>query len=387
MKKYKLWLAALAVVSMVAASGCSLLSKTEAPAESTTTIAQSQELTLDEKADKIVASMKDYEKVGQLVMIGVHGTTINDDMKNMLSEYQFGGIVLFDRNMESKEQAQKLLADLKSYGKNNEKVPLFLAVDQEGGAVARMEDKLIKVPPAADLGKEDVSVATDYAKKAGTELKDLGFNLNFAPVVDLGLTYGRSYSPNDPTKVVTYASSVAKAYEDDGLMFSFKHFPGIGKADVDLHKEENTISASKETLLAEDVKPYSELIPQFDSRKYMIMVSHAKYPAFDGENPASLSRPIMHDLLREQLKFDGVIITDDMEMGAVANHYTFADMAVKTIQAGADIILVCHEYPHMLESYNAILKAVRAGTISEEQLNASVKRIVKMKLSNSNLMN
>ena len=118
----------------------------------------------------------------------------------------------------------------------------------------------------------------------------------------------------------------------------------------------------------------------------MIMVSHAKYPAFDAETPASLSPNIMNGLLRNELGFQGVIVTDDMEMGAVANHYTFGEMAVKTIQSGADIVLICHEYTHMTEAYNALLKAVRAGTITQEQLDASVKRIVKMKLENKMLM-
>lgn len=114
----------------------------------------------------------------------------------------------------------------------------------------------------------------------------------------------------------------------------------------------------------------------------MVMVSHAKYPAFDAKNPASLSPEIMNGLLRKELGFQGVIVTDDMEMGAVANHYTFEEMAVKTIQSGADIVLICHEYKHMVDAYNALLKAVRSGSITQERLDASVKRIVKMKLEN-----
>ena len=382
----KLWSSICIALGVIISLGCSFTGANSVEQIDTQAIATDTKLTVDERTDKIVSAMSDDEKVGQLIMIGVHGTSINEDMKYMLGEYHFGGIVLFDRNMESKDQVKQLLGDLQTYAKKNEKIGLFLAIDQEGGAVARMQEGLLKVPAAEDLGTQDVSVAENYAKQSSQELAELGFNLNFAPVVDLGLSYGRSFSQNNPDHIIQYAGTVAKTYESNGLQFSFKHFPGIGKADVDLHEKENTIDATKDVLLAEDLKPYKELIPLFSKTSYMVMVSHAKYPAFDVENPASLSPDIMDGLLRKALGFQGVIVTDDMEMGAVANHYTFAEMAIKTIQSGADIVLICHEYAHMTEAYNALLKAVRSGTIPQEQLDTSVKRIVKMKLENKILM-
>lgn len=378
----KLWYGICVATVLLAVMGCTFNGGNSSEPIDTKAVASDHNLTVDERADKIVAAMSDSEKVGQLIVIGVHGVSMNEDMKYMLGEYHFGGVVLFDRNMQSKKQVKQLLGDLQSYAKKNEKIGLFLAVDQEGGAVARMQDGLVKVPAAQDLGTQDISVAENYAKQASQELAELGFNLNFAPVVDLGLTYGRSFSQNDPERVVQYAGAVARAYERNGLQFSFKHFPGIGKADVDLHEKENTINVTRDVLVSEDLKPYKELIPQFSQTSYMVMVSHAKYPAFDAKNPASLSPEIMNGLLRKELDFQGVIVTDDMEMGAVANHYTFEEMAVKTIQSGADIVLICHEYKHMVDAYNALLKAVRSGSITQERLDASVKRIVKMKLEN-----
>ena len=382
----KLWCSICVATVLLAVMGCSFNGGNSSEQIDTKAVAADHDLTVDERTDKIVAAMSDAEKVGQLVVIGVHGVSINEDMKYMLGEYHFGGVVLFDRNMQSKEQVKQLLGDLQSYAKKNEKIGLFLAVDQEGGAVARMQDGLVKVPAAQDLGTQDISVAENYAKQSSLELAELGFNLNFAPVVDLGLAYGRSFSQHDPDRVVQYAGAVAKAYESNGLQFSFKHFPGIGKADVDLHEKENTINVTKDVLVSEDLKPYKELIPQFSQTSYMVMVSHAKYPAFDAKNPASLSPEIMNGLLRKELGFQGVIVTDDMEMGAVANHYTFEEMAVKTIQSGADIVLICHEYKHMVDAYNALLKAVRSGIITQKRLDASVKRIVKMKLENKLLI-
>lgn len=362
-------------------TGCGLHNLFTSKAEPVTyeSVAQS-ELSPEEKVDKLVANMSDADKVGQLLMIGIHGKTLNDDAKFMLNEYRVGGIILFDRNMESKDQVKSLITDINKTGKSAGLTPLFIGIDQEGGAVARMEDQLIKVPPAEEVGKESVEQAASLAKQVGTELKDLGFNINFAPVADLGLTYGRSFSTN-PDEVVRYASAVGKAYEEAGLWYSYKHFPGIGKTDVDLHADTSVVPVSKETLLNEDTKVFVDLIKQSKPNTYAIMVSHAMYPQIDPDHPSSLSKAIITDWLRKDMGYNGVVVTDDMDMGALAKHYTFGDMAVQSILAGSDILLVCHEYEHMQEAYNGLMKAVKDGRISKERLDESVKRILLMKMS------
>ena len=342
-------------------------------------VAQS-ELSPEQKVDKLVANMSDADKVGQLMMIGIHGKSLNDDAKFMLNEYRVGGIILFDRNMESKDQVKTLITDINKAGKSAGLTPLFLGIDQEGGAVARMDDKLIKVPPAEEVGKAPVEQAAALAKEVGTELKELGFNINFAPVADLGLTYGRSYSTN-PDEVVRYASAVGKSYDEAGLWYSYKHFPGIGKTDVDLHADTSIVPVSKETLLSEDTKVFVDLIKKSKPNTYTIMVSHAMYPQIDPDHPSSLSKAIITDWLRKDMGYNGVVVTDDMDMGALAKHYTFGDMAVQSILAGSDILLVCHEYEHMQEAYNGLMKAVKDGRISKERLDESVKRILLMKMS------
>ena len=375
----------IVVATMIGAlaltTGCGLHNPFTSKAEPVTyeSVAQS-ELSPEEKVDKLVANMSDADKVGQLLMIGIHGKTLNDDAKFMLNEYRVGGIILFDRNMESKDQVKSLIADINKTGKNAGLTPLFIGIDQEGGAVARMEDQLIKVPPAEELGKEPIEQAVSLAKQSGTELKDLGFNINFAPVADLGLTYGRSFSTN-PDDVVRYASAVGKAYDEAGLWYSYKHFPGIGKTDVDLHADTSVVPVSKETLLNEDTKVFVDLIKQSKPNTYAIMVSHAMYPQIDADHPSSLSKAIITDWLRKDMGYNGVVVTDDMDMGALAKHYTFGDMAVQSILAGSDILLVCHEYEHMQEAYNGLMKAVKDGRISKERLDESVKRILLMKMS------
>ena len=373
--------AATMIGALALTTGCGLHNPFTSKAEPVTyeSVAQS-ELSPEEKVDKLVANMSDADKVGQLLMIGIHGKTLNDDAKFMLNEYRVGGIILFDRNMESKDQVKSLITDINKTGKSAGLTPLFIGIDQEGGAVARMEDQLIKVPPAEELSKEPIEQAVSLAKQSGTELKDLGFNINFAPVADLGLTYGRSFSTN-PDDVVRYASAVGKAYDEAGLWYSYKHFPGIGKTDVDLHADTSVVPVSKETLLNEDTKVFVDLIKQSKPNTYAIMVSHAMYPQIDAAHPSSLSKAIITDWLRKDMGYNGVVVTDDMDMGALAKHYTFSDMAVQSILAGSDILLVCHEYEHMQEAYNGLMKAVKDGRISKERLDESVKRILLMKMS------
>ena len=373
--------AATMIGALALTTGCGLHNPFTSKAEPVTyeSVAQS-ELSPEEKVDKLVANMSDADKVGQLLMIGIHGKTLNDDAKFMLNEYRVGGIILFDRTMESKDQVKSLITDINKTGKSAGLTPLFIGIDQEGGAVARMEDQLIKVPPAEALGKEPIEQAVSLAKQSGTELKDLGFNINFAPVADLGLTYGRSFSTN-PDDVVRYASAVGKAYDEAGLWYSYKHFPGIGKTDVDLHADTSVVPVSKETLLNEDTKVFVDLIKQSKPNTYAIMVSHAMYPQIDADHPSSLSKAIITDWLRKDMGYNGVVVTDDMDMGALAKHYTFGDMAVQSILAGSDILLVCHEYEHMQEAYNGLMKAVKDGRISKERLDESVKRILLMKMS------
>ena len=366
---FRRFVAATMIGALALTTGCGLHNPFTSKAEPVTyeSVVQS-ELSPEQKVDKLVANMSDADKVGQLLMIGIHGTTLNDDAKFMLNEYRVGGIILFDRNMESKDQVKTLIADINKAGKSAGLTPLFLGIDQEGGAVARMENQLIKVPPAEELGNAPIEQAASLAKQSGAELKDLG------------LTYGRSYSTN-PDEVVRYAGAVGKAYDEAGLWYSYKHFPGIGKTDVDLHADTSIVPVSKETLLSEDTKVFVDLIKQSKPNTYTIMVSHAIYPQIDPDHPASLSKAIITDWLRKDMGYNGVVITDDMDMGALAKHYTFGDMAVQSILAGSDILLVCHEYEHMQAAYNGLMKAVKDGRISKERLDESVKRILLMKMS------
>lgn len=337
-----------------------------------------QNLTIDEKVDKIVASMSKTEKIGQMVMIGIQGTKVDDDSLYMLNQYHMGGVILFDRNMESPEQVKQLTSDLQA--QSNEKVPLFIGIDEEGGDVVRMAEKLTSPPSQKEIGATgDIEQAKTWAIKTAKSLKDMGINVNFAPVADVGSNDKRSYS-TDANTVIDFVRAATKGYQQENIIYSLKHFPGIGKGKVDSHIDSSSIDVAKEVLMTEDILPFKTIIDESDPNDYFILVSHLKYLALDEEYPASLSSKIMTDLLRNELGYKGIIITDDMEMGAVANHNDFRSIGVNAVKAGADIVLVCHEYEHQQEVYLGLLDAVNNGEISQERIDESIKRIIKVKL-------
>lgn len=337
-----------------------------------------ENLTIDEKVDQIVESMSQTEKLGQMVMIGIQGTKVDDDSLYMLNQYHMGGVILFDRNMENPEQVKQLTSDLQA--QSNEKVPLFIGIDEEGGDVVRMAEKLTPPPSQKEIGATgDIEQARTWAIKTAKSLKDMGINVNFAPVADVGSNDKRSYS-TDTNTVIDFVRAATKGYQQENIIYSLKHFPGIGKGKVDSHVDSSNIDVVKEVLMTEDILPFKTIIDENEPNDYFILVSHLKYPALDEEYPASLSSKIMTDLLRNELGYKGIIITDDMEMGAVANHNDFRSIGVKAIKAGADIVLVCHEYEHQQEVYLGLLDAVNSGEISQERIDGSVKRIIKVKL-------
>lgn len=337
-----------------------------------------ENLTIDEKVDKIVASMSQTEKLGQMVMIGIQGIKVDDDSLYMLNQYHMGGVILFDRNMDSPEQVKQLTSDLQA--QSNEKVPLFIGIDEEGGDVVRMAEKLTPPPSQKEIGATgDIKQARTWAIKTAKSLKDMGINVNFAPVADVGSNDKRSYS-TDTNTVIDFVRAATKGYQQENIIYSLKHFPGIGKGKVDSHVDSSSIDVAKEVLMTEDIIPFKTIIDENDPNDYFILVSHLKYPALDEEYPASLSSKIMTDLLRNELGYKGIIITDDMEMGAVANHNDFRSIGVKAVKAGVDIVLVCHEYEHQQEVYLGLLDAVNSGEISQERIDESVKRIIKVKL-------
>lgn len=341
-----------------------------------TEVPEKKSQTLDEQVESIVASMSLSEKIGQLVMIGIQGQELNDDSRYMLNQYHIGGVILFDRNLQSAEQTAKLTADLQGQAG---KVPLLIGIDEEGGRVVRGKSFIEPPPSAQSLGAAgDNTKAEAWAKKTGDSLKKLGFNVNFAPVADVGED-SRDFS-TDPQVAKRFVAAAAQGYESAHMIYALKHFPGIGRGQVDSHIDRSSILIDRQQLEEQDLVPFREIIGQHDPENFMVLVSHLIYPELDANNPASLSPAIQTKLLRQDLGYNGVIITDDLEMGAIAKYGDFRQLGVQAVLAGADVVMVCHEYTHETDVYLGLLEAAENGILSKDRLDASVKRIVKMKL-------
>lgn len=332
----------------------------------------------EEIIDDFLSRMTPEEKLGQLMIVGIHGTRVDDEIRARMGQYHFGGVILFDHNLETAEQVKSLTKELQEAKGGG--LPLFIAVDEEGGQVARMR-QVVEAPPAAlELGKTDrPELAERWAEKTGGRLRALGFNVNFAPVADLGSFKSRHFS-TDPVKASRFVQAASRGYINAGISHALKHFPGIGKGKADTHFDRVVVDISREEMMAQDLLPFREAIKANEERQdaFMVMLTHAVYPQLTGEQPASISHEACR-LLRNELGFRGLIITDGMEMKA-ARVAPFRQLGVMALKAGVDIMLVCHEYEYEDEVYLGLLEALKSGEITQERVDESVRRVIAAKL-------
>ncbi|MEW4285778.1 glycoside hydrolase family 3 N-terminal domain-containing protein [Priestia koreensis] len=337
--------------------------------------------TVDDKVKKLVSSMSLEEKVGQIMMVGFYGTEPSSSVTDMIENKHIGNIILFSRNMQSPKQVATLNNDLQRLAqKQPYQLPFMIGVDQEGGDILRMQEKVSPIPSQQALG--DVATTQqvyDVAKLNATELQAMGFNTNFAPVLDISDTDKRSFG-SDAKKTYEYGKQVVKGLNDTNITGVVKHFPGNGRTNVDPHKDTSAVGANQQDLEGSDIYPFKQMINEVDPDDFFVLVTHVKYPAYDAKKPASLSPVIMQTLLRDKLGYKGIVVTDDLEMGAVNKYYTYKDMGREALAAGADLLLVCHEYDHQLDVYNGIVEGVKSGEIPESRLNEAVTRVLTHKM-------
>lgn len=344
---------------------------------------------LTKQINEICSSLSEEEKIAQMMFVGLSGTALNTDDLQYLQKEHFGGVVLFDRNMVDVAQVKLLNAEIqakgslvKIFGDKTVRLPIFIAVDSEGGLVLRMKDNWpYSFPSQEFIGKSgNPDYAKMWAKIAASTLAYMGFNVNFAPVADVDSTYERAYSKDFYT-VTNFVSAAVDGYAEEGIICTLKHFPGIGRATMDPHFEGSVIKEDWSVLENTDLVPFKQAISTKDNDKMMIMISHLTYLALDKDNPSSLSKKIVTELLKDQVGFKGLVITDDLEMGAVSKHYSFEEMGVRAINAGVDLALVCHSHEHIMAVYKGLLSAYRMGKISRDRVDDAVKKIIRVKLS------
>ncbi len=315
-----------------------------------------------------IAAMSIREKLGQMMVIGLESPSLDEGAKEMIRDYKIGGVILFDKTMPGKAGTKQLITNLQKFNKEQEnyQIPLYMCIDQEGGSVVRMRNELFAAPSAQyQANNEPDYKIYEYALKTAEDIKQVGFNVNFAPVLDIGaggFMQSRCYG-NTVETVIKNADQAIKGYIDGDVIFSGKHFPGIGKCKADPHVDEFVVTASKETLYKEDIAPFKYFIGAYDNNKFMMMIGHIKYEAFGGET-ASVSSAINKDLLRKELGFKGVTITDDMEMGSLTKAYSYEGMGVKAVNSGIDILVVCHINANLTKVYTDIFKELYACPVT-----------------------
>mgnify|MGYP000212258599 CR=1 FL=1 len=322
-------------------------------------------------------------EIGQLFIMGMPGPDLDKETEYLIREDRIGGIILFSRNIEGPLQLAALCRDLQRAALKRQELPLFLAVDQEGGRVARLKEPFTGFPGNAALGmdEEPVKKAVEFATVTAREMKLVGLNMNLAPVVDVQRgemdkhLEGRSFG-EDPKRVALLGRTVVKHLQKNGIMAVAKHFPGLGRADVDPHFLLPTINISLEELERVNFPPFAAAVR---AGVCGMMTSHALYPALDPERPATLSPIVLTEVLREKMGFKGLTITDDLEMGAIAAKWSVAEGALQSFQAGADILLICKDQGHVRQSLERLQRALREGSITTKRVSESLRRIKRMK--------
>lgn len=332
------------------------------------------------------------QQVGQFFFIGLPGTEVDSETRELIEEIKPGGIILFGRNVETPEQVRKLLDDSRALVPT----PLLCGIDQEGGLVDRLREIFPPMPSARALRQHgDLAGVRTLGRITGELLRMLGLNINFAPVMSIitqerslltnGL-YSRSFG-SSPGEVLGYTTVYMRGLQATGVLGCLKHFPGIGAGTVDSHIEMPLVALSRDDLLAQDLAPYIELFQRVDDRVRVVMVSHGGFPNIDIKKgttggliePASISPGIVTHLLRQELGYNHLVVTDDLEMGAIAKHCEIEEASVKAFAAGEDMLLICATPETIRRGYTALLEAARAKQISERRIRASLKRIAATK--------
>ena len=332
------------------------------------------------------------QKIGQLLYIGLPGTEFDAEARALVSDVQPGGVIIFGRNVASAEQLRGMLDEVRGAVR----VEPLLGIDQEGGLVDRLRKICTPMPAARTIRQHgDLAAARALGRLTGEALRLLGFNMNFAPVLSImtddrdllsnGL-YSRSYG-RSPGEVLGYTTVYLRGLQGEGCLGCAKHFPGIGAGEVDSHEEMPIINLSQDQLIAQDLAPYIELFQREDNMVHAVMVSHGGFPQIDLRSgtaggrliPASINRQIVTKLLRQELGYTGLVLTDDLEMGAIARHYQIEETVRLAIEAGEDMLLICARPDLIRRGFVSLLEAAREGTLSEERIDTSLRRIAHFK--------
>lgn len=321
------------------------------------------------------------EKVGQMVIVGVEGETFNPSIEKMIQDYHVGGFIFMGKSIKSTAQLLELVNSIKTANSKN-KISLFLSIDQEGGRVDRMPKEFNRYPSNKEIGKiNSEELSYNIGSTIAYEISSFGFNMDFAPVLDINsnpknpVIGDRSFGTS-PQLVKSLGIETMRGIQGGNIIPVVKHFPGHGDTSVDSHVGLPKVNKDLEQLNDFELIPFKEAIK---NNVDGVMIAHILLPKIDSKFPATLSSIIINDILREQLGYKGIVITDDMTMGAIAKNYKIGEAAVKSVAAGSDIILIAHDYKKGTEAITSIINAVNDGRITMERIDESLYRVLKLK--------
>lgn len=336
----------------------------------------------NEKVDEIslkISKMTLDEKIGQMLMVGIEGTEVDEDFKSFAEKYKPGTIILFGKNITSSEQLVTLINSIKATADD---IPYIIGMDEEGGLVTRLPDDVLSMPAALTIAaSEDIEYCYNAGYQIGTQITSFGIHTGFCPVLDIwsnpnNTVIGNRAYGKTSDDVCKYGIADMLGLKDSGAIPVAKHFPGHGDTETDSHYGLPIVSKTKNELLKNELLPFENAI---ENDVPMIMVAHILCTELDKEYPASMSKKIITDLLRNEMKFDGVVITDDLTMGAITERYSISEASLLSINAGCDIISICFGYDNVKETIEAIKESLERGEISEERIDESVRRILELK--------
>src|ERR1700683_4975459 len=322
--------------------------------------------------------LNDCRRIGQLLIVGFDGTEMTPRLSSLLTRLQPAGVILFARNIKSPEQTSRLLHDCQK----RVSTPLFTCVDLEGGSVDRFRDVLGPAPSAAEVfATGDRKLFRKHGQAIGENCRTLGFNVDFAPVLDLAFGASRSVLSSrsvsaNPRETITYAREFLAGLRAAGVLGCGKHFPGLGEGTLDSHHELPVIEKPLKKLWAEDLLPYRTLRAQMP----LVMISHAAYPLVTKDRtPASLSKLWISGILRTRIGYRNLVVSDDLEMGAVLSAASARRGAVEFVRAGGDLCLICHREDYIENAFEELVKTVEREPKFARRVEESVRRVLAFK--------
>ncbi|MCB0391384.1 MAG: beta-N-acetylhexosaminidase [Bdellovibrionales bacterium] len=327
--------------------------------------------------------MSDRRQIGQLYIIGLQGPELLAEESKFIIENNIGGVILFDRNIVSPQQLHKLCSDIQSLRtKMPDRAPLFISIDMEGGRVQRLKAPFTQWPPLGSFEELDsTSLAFKMTQAMGQELKAVGINLDFAPCIDVltnpeNKVIGDRSAGKDPEHVGKMASALVRGYIKSGVLSCVKHYPGHGNTLLDSHEELPIEDTDLNTLQERELVPFKKA---FRARAEMVMTAHIKFPKVDPDWPVTLSEKFIKNILRKDLRFSKIVITDDLDMRALRNHYSIEEIPVRALEADCDMLLYCNEFDVPPQSIEAVEKAIANGRLNSDSINSKYQSVLSLK--------